>query len=321
MGRRYGIGEWYGKSFVKMTVAERREYAQAALSHKKKEGPLPCPFQGEAGNHPNCTKKGGVCSLRIYEGTGDGAAKPVEGPDGVLRAVCPLRFAQANFIFEWVGEKVIDTDDPEVLGQVRFLQRIRTDLEEAESSPKKKVEDVGNIDGVLIHPRARPMRWCALEVQAVYFSGEKMSKLFDHIAEFPSDALPFPDKNRHPDYRSSGPKRLMPQLQIKVPALRRWGKKMAVVVDEGFFKALGPMERVEDISNCDIVWFVVRYDEGTDPVSLVPGDIGYVTLERAVEGLTAGKPVTLAEFEDRIMKKRKEAGNNRKSDALPFEVA
>lgn len=31
----------------------------------------------------------------------------------------------------------------------------------------------------------------------------------------------------------------MPQLQVRVPTLRRWGKKLAVALDRAFFDALG----------------------------------------------------------------------------------
>ena len=40
---------------------------------------------------------------------------------------------------------------------------------------------------------------------------------------------------RRPDYRSSGPKRLSPQLDVKVPVLRNWGKKVVVVIDRFFY--------------------------------------------------------------------------------------
>lgn len=67
---RYGIGEWYGKSFVKLTLAERKSLAQRALSHvvKNKETCPPCPFQQlPDGTFKSCSKKGGVCSLRLYD--------------------------------------------------------------------------------------------------------------------------------------------------------------------------------------------------------------------------------------------------------------
>ncbi len=84
----------------------------------------------------------------------------------------------------------------------------------------------------------------------------------------------------------------MPQLQIKVPTLRRWGKKMAVVVDRAFFDSVGEMDRVSDISNADIAWFVVRFEEvpGTAYSRIVRDEVRYTTLERSVDGLTGGSP-------------------------------
>lgn len=95
----------------------------------------------------------------------------------------------------------------------------------------------------------------------------------------------------------------MPQLQIKVPSLRRWGKKMAVVVDQSFFAALGQMDSVRHVSNCDVAWFVVKYDESQGEAELTPDFVQLTTLERTVEGLTAGSPVSLETFEQRILEK------------------
>jgi hypothetical protein len=95
----------------------------------------------------------------------------------------------------------------------------------------------------------------------------------------------------------------MPQLQIKVPTLRRWGKKMAVVVDRRFFDAMGEMDDVADVSNCDIAWFVVDYDEAGTRAVLRRDFVRFTTLERAVEGLTGGHPVILAVFEQKIRAK------------------
>jgi hypothetical protein len=114
-----------------------------------------------------------------------------------------------------------------------------------------------------------------------------------------------PAKLRRPDFRSSGPKRLLPQLQIKVPTLRRWGKKMAVIVDAAFFNSLGPMEHVDHVSNADIVWCIVTYDENQTGLTapLRVSALVNTTLESAIVGLTAGKPVTKPEFEQRIEQK------------------
>ena len=287
---RFGIGEWYGRSFVRMTAAERREIAQVALAHKKHQPP--CPFKGGS-----CVKNGGVCSIRLYDHLGGGLGAPAEGQEGDLRVTCPHRFKQDEIIYRAVGGKLLGTPRPRRVSEVRFLKKAVGPGEEA-----KKREEVGNIDDVLVAEDSTSL-WCAVELQAVYFSGTKMSALFTHIRGHPSDDLPFPDLVRRPDYRSSGPKRLMPQLQIKVPTLRRWGKKMAVIVDEAFYRNQGVMENTDSISNCDIAWFSVSFDERHDPARLVVGEPKLQTLEQAVKGLTGGEPVTLEEFERKIRAK------------------
>jgi hypothetical protein len=309
---RFGIGEWYGMSFVKLTPHERKSLAEVALTPKRSDEML-CPFR-DGGGTAKCTKKGGVCSLRLYE-TSDGVhGTAVSGPEGDLRAVCPHRFKQNGTIYATIGQVLLNTQSPRIVDEVRFLQRFRDEpsngasseeIRDTENTPVDETgkEDVGNIDNVLVHPSDQPLRWCALEIQAVYFSGKGMSSLFRSIKEYDGPGIPFPDAVRRPDYRSSGPKRLMPQLQIKVPTLRRWGKKMAVVVDAGFYRALGKMEQARDLSNADIAWFVVSYDE-TGPTAILKMEPPYKqTLERAVEGLTGGEPVSLGEFEDKIIEK------------------
>jgi hypothetical protein len=188
-----------------------------------------------------------------------------------------------------------------MIGEVGFLESSAT-------ADSEGGDDVGRIDMILVDdskPVDFPMQWCAVEIQAVYFSGASMTGDFKAFADPSIDYPIFPSGNRRPDYRSSAPKRLMPQLQIKVPTLRRWGKKMAVVIDEAFFSSLGDMDVSSDASNADIAWFVVKFEEtpGKSMASLVPSRVHYSTLERSVEGLTGGKPVSLEEFQRRIRNK------------------
>lgn len=185
--------------------------------------------------------------------------------------------------------------NPEMVSEIPFLKSPRGELDDEVLGSDGA--SVGRIDNVLVSRIAGRMEWCAVEMQAVYFSGPAFSDDFKSIAATPDGILHFPTKIRRPDYRSSGPKRLMPQLQIKVPTLRRWGKKMAVVVDEAFFESLGKMETVSHISNADIAWFVVGFDQAKDGFELMPRTVHMTTLERAVEGLTNGVPVTLSQFE------------------------
>ena len=295
--RRFGIGEWYGKLFPYLAIFERRQLAELQLPPLRGKPAPDCPFLSTKADHYACTKAGGVCSLRLYENDPTtGQASATLGSAGRLRTVCPNRFEQGGLIYQWVGERILGSSAVVSVREVGFLERI-----DAEGSPTN--DDVGRIDRVLVIPGTSPLQWCALEVQAVYFSGDAMSREWTSIRDQKNNSVPFPIGRRRPDYRSSGPKRLMPQLQIKVPALRRWGKKMAVVVDEDFWEGLGPMDAVRHVSNCDIAWFVLGYDEAKGSARLALRDVHLTTLERAVEGLTAGRPVSLGDFEGRIVAK------------------
>ncbi len=291
---RYGIGEWYGLSFAAMEPAQRKSLAEA---QSRRGFQKVCPWRSTASEELPCTKKGGVCSLRLYEQKPhSNAVCPVSGINEGLAVTCPERFYEGGFIFEWIGERVIGCPRPTVLGEIGFLQPIG-------SPGRSSSRPVGKIDHVLLDPDRSPLQWCALEMQAVYFSGASMGQEFTHLQHTDEPGIPFPTGHRRPDFRSSGPKRLMPQLQIKVPTLRRWGKTMTVVVGRAFFDAMAPMEEVDDLSNADIAWFVLRYSDTDGRLRLELDDVRFTTLERAVEGLTAGLPVSLETFEERILQK------------------
>lgn len=302
---RFGIGEWFGYNLTQLSGEERRRLAAEVLKPKKERTPQPCPFQARK-QHAVCSKDGGVCSLRLYSyaispDNGRAIGVPVQGKQGDLRATCPYRFHEDLEVFKWVGETILGDPEPLLVGEVGFL-------EAGASTDSEGGDDVGRIDMVLVSskiPEGAPMNWAALEIQAVYFSGDAMKGEFVAFSETTEDCVIFPAGRRRPDYRSSGPKRLMPQLQIKVPTLRRWGKRMAVVVDRAFFDSIGEMDDVADISNADIAWFIVRFEEveGQNRTRIVRDEVRYTTLERSVEGLTGGKPVPLPVFETRISDK------------------
>ncbi len=282
----YGIGEWYGRLFTGLSSDERRRLARMQSQPRDKRRRIPCPFRSTPEGEVACSKEGGVCSLRKYQETRQGVIVP-EGPEGNLCTTCPSRFHEGRMVFHWIADTLLGCEDPIVLGEIDFLQG-------AEG------EAVGRIDNILVHPDLEPLRWCALEMQAVYFSGAAMRSEYEHLSRSKAEALELPHGKRRPDYRSSGPKRLMPQLQIKVPTLRRWGQKMAIVVDESFFAAMGDMEQVDDVSNGDIVWFVVGYDVTGTAAQIAARELVVTTLESSVVGLTGGQPVSKEEFEASI---------------------
>lgn len=302
---RFGIGEWYGYNLLQLSPLMRQQFATECLKPKKLRTPQPCPFQARKPG-AICAKDGGICSLRLYSyathpENGRAVGLPVEGKQGSFRATCPYRFHEALDVFKWVGETILNDPTPLLVGEVGFLEAGAT-------TDNDGGDDVGRIDMVLVSSKAptdAPMAWAALEIQAVYFSGNAMKGEFEAFKDEAVTWNVFPAGRRRPDYRSSGPKRLMPQLQIKVPTLRRWGKKMAVVVDRSFFDSIGEMDNVADISNADIAWFIIRFEEVEDgkQTRIIHDEVRYTTLERSVEGLTGGKPVPLPTFESRISQK------------------
>lgn len=308
----YGIAEWYGHLYRGLSNAERAEFSNA--DHRVK----PCRFMADTPQlAPKkgafCNKKNGVCSIRNFSDQADAITF------GPITATCPTRFLEGGLIVREIGKLLLGTDKPRLVKEIPFLKRTPaepladvvedplTDSDDTADGSDAGIgkEDVGRIDLVCVHPDLDPFNWCAVEMQAVYFSGGALSKDFPAIRSYSGNGIPMPGAGRRPDFRSSGPKRLMPQLQIKVPTLRRWGRKMAVVIDKPFFDSLGHMDRVSHVSNSDIAWIIVRFDDvetgGTAKMAL--DDIVLTTLERAVEGLTAGVPAALPEFEQKILGK------------------
>lgn len=284
---RYSIAEWYGFAFEKLTPETRVAWAKREIEANALTN-TPCPFTGRT-----CNKKGGVCSIQQYEATVAGAI--VTHPPPV--SVCPNRFAEAGAVFPWVGQTILKTREPVALGEIGFLNRFRTESED-EAEPNGR-DFIGRIDSVLIHPTQSPLDWCALEIQAVYFSGKSMAQEFKAIAGGTGD-LEFPAAQRRPDWRSSGPKRLLPQLQTKVPHINMWGKKMAVVIDRPFFSQLTGLDRVPHLSNSSIIWFVMDYEPTEYGWKMVPGEAVFTTLETSVKALTGGTPLSKEEFENQL---------------------
>ena len=80
---------------------------------------------------------------------------------------------------------------------------------------------------------------------------------------------------------------------------------MAVVVDRPFFHSMGEMRTASDVSNADIIWFIVDFKkvEHEQYYQIQIVDEVVTTLESSIEGLTGGIPVSLKEFENRILGK------------------
>lgn len=297
-----------------MSADERLSYAKIALKHET-EGETPlapvCPFLSTLIPSAKCHKGGGVCSIRKYAQGPDGSGTTVT--DDKVVTICPSRFLQHlkddKSLFSWVSEKMLDISDPIIVKETPFLRKVSDrqlppetegDME-AEAAEEKKA---GRIDWILVKPStmdAAELEWCAVETQALYFSGGKMGTEFEpYLGSPPSVCFPV-GKRRRPDYRSSGPKRLSPQLDVKVPALGKWGKKVAVVIDRFFYENMNTLEDAyprarndqERRHNADIAWFVVDYD---DQLRLTGHAVVFTTLDSSRRALNATEPLSKGDF-------------------------
>jgi Restriction endonuclease NotI len=284
---RYSIGEWFGSDITSLTAGEREAHA----GHTKRNKEQACPFR----EGRKCSKKGGVCTVRRYEKTDESKISL-----GKLVTTCPARFFDSNEIFHWIGEVLLGTPNPLVVGEIPFLQKLKPDSASERDEEPGEGDFIGRIDSILVHPDLeKGLNWCALEMQAVYFSGDAMGREFSHIASNPAE-LQFPVGRRRPDFRSSGPKRLLPQLQTKVPELSRWGRKMAICVDESFFDELVGIEETKHLSNADLAWFIVRYEPEDGRFRLKRGRCVFSKLDSTVKALTGGVPLPKEVFENQI---------------------
>lgn len=318
----YGIGEWYGDLYADLPTLKKKAYANTKFTTVICPYFAQVPALGPKSGKLHCNKKGGICSLRNFH------EAVIPGDDitfGPITATCPNRFLEDGVIVQHIAKTVLNTESPLFAKEIAFLMRPKSGvagdaeadaaLEEEEAEAKEGAEgteaaaaesareDVGRIDLVFVDPNDKE-KWCAVEMQAVYFSGGEMGKDLAVIRDLADTAngTPMPGAARRPDFRSSGPKRLMPQLMIKVPTLRRWGKKMVVVIDKPFLESMSEMKKEDHISNCDIVWVVVRFDvqPGTGKAKLVIDQTIFTTLDRAVDALTSGTPTTLPDFEAKL---------------------
>ena len=279
---RYGIAEWYGEPFFGLTVQRRQALAAIALGEE--EAPV-CPFQ--SGGTP-CRKRGGVCSIQRH----------VEGPRGRSGAqqgkpviVCPHRFREGNLVTRWLTEIVgLNEETARIAYEVPFMHSTVTD------------KAAGRIDLVLANDDDGRLNWYGLEVQAVYFSGKGMTSEFERLLEDANQIPPFPDAIRRPDWRSSSAKRLMSQLQVKVPTLRRWGTKLAVAVDRPFLEAVGGArpDPVQDLDEGEVIWLV---PEVSTTYSLRRWHWETLSLDASTDKLLAARTVNRTEFENTLRAK------------------
>lgn len=266
MTARYGIAERFGRPFERLSVSRRQAFARAALGHAT---PPPCPFRR---GQPACDKVGGVCSIQ-------------KGRNGVPVITCPVRFNEGNLLPRWLA-RIVSLRRVYLAREVPFMRSPSTDRAAA------RIDFVVAKDG-------NASVWFGLEVQAAYFSGKGMHSDFEILLTDDSEVPPEPGAKRRPDWRSSSAKRLIPQLQVKGPTLRRWGTTLAVAVDQPFFDAVGGPSAApsQDLNDDDIVWMVPRIEPD---FRLTTHHWEVLSLEASCEKLLSAETVGRQEFEQAL---------------------
>lgn len=289
---RYGIAEWYGTPITSLDREGRRLLGVMARldsekGSKKVEAQQPCPFAGRLSRNASCNKPGGVCSIMPY------TLSPEDEQVGTVDSyvvTCPRRFLEDGALLEWVASTMFGHADVKLLGEVPFLRSASADDIDSDSKS-------GRIDWLVVDNRVESLSMVALETQALYFSGHRMTDDFERYEQ--ADGLVYPARQRRPDYRSGGPKRLAPQLFVKVPLLRNWGIKTAVLVDRYFYSKMATMIETpgatfeDKVDASDIVWFIADFIDG----KLVPGEIKCASLEDSLKALNATKPMSKTDFQ------------------------
>ena len=226
-----------------------------------------CRFRDSPCTKSSITDPLGICTLS----DGNTAA-----------SLCPVRFLERNRIFTDAAKIAFGPESSfAVFPEIRIL----------EIPPKvegKRPKKIGKVDFLLGQLNSGTVTdFAAVEIQAAYFSGGSLRKVFAHyMTERSVEGL---DTRRRPDFRSCAQKRLIPQLQLKIPVFRRWGKKFFVVVDSEFFGSL-PVFPVTTPSNSELTWL-------TYPIANVDGKfvlsdpvVVYSEWDEVQNSLREGKP-------------------------------
>jgi hypothetical protein len=247
-----------------------------------------CPYNNKV---PSCTKDKandplGVCSVFDKES---------------IAITCPVRFRQDWLIAEDASNFFFPPNST------------WTSLTEVRLSDVNG-QSAGNIDIVLVSydNNGKITDFGSLEIQGVYISGNARRPFEQYIAN-PSKNANFDWSNEknypRPDYLSSSRKRLAPQLIYKGGIFKHWNKKMAVALDNSFFKTLPELPEIEE-AKADIAWFIydLIYDQSKKVFNLKKINVKYTNFKNTLDIITMPSPGKIKDFitilQDKLDEKR-----------------
>jgi Restriction endonuclease NotI len=226
-----------------------------------------CPFRETRCTKSSKTDPLGICSLS----NGASAA-----------TLCPVRFLEGGRIFSDAARIAFGEDATfAVFPEIRILE-----IPHATDAERKT--KIGKVDFLIGRIEAgRVADFAAIEIQAAYFSGASLRPFLDNFLKTHSSEG-FETKRR-PDFRSCAQKRLMPQLQLKIPVFRRWGKKFFVVIDSQFFGSLPAFSRTSS-SNSELTWLSYPISANGVGYSLGAPEVVFSEWDEVQNSLREGRP-------------------------------
>lgn len=227
-----------------------------------------CPFNNKV---PNCTKDKANNPLRVCSIFYDNKAV----------ITCPVRFREGWIIAEDAA-------------RFFFLKGTSwTSLTEIKLLDAGN-QTAGNIDYVIVSydEKGRLTDFGALEVQAVYISGNSRNPFEDYIKK-PSKNFTWRNGLNYPkpDFLSSSRKRLLPQMLYKGGILKTWKKKQAVALQKTFFDTLPRLPKVSR-EKAEIAWLLydLKLNSRKNSYNLDLSDVIYTEFAPALRKISTPLP-------------------------------
>lgn len=262
------IGEVFGHAIGDHSVLARKRRAEKW-----------CPFRNDRCNKGGLKHPLGICTFTDGHAAG---------------TVCPNRFLERSRIFVDAGRVAFGAGSQVLVAPEMRILRVSS----------QRTRRIGKVDYILakLDSHGEVSDFAALEVQAVYFSGGSIRPAFNSFLA--SGRLPKQDAKRRLDYRSSAQKRLMPQLHLKVPVFRRWGKRFFVAVDSLFFESLPPFKAVNSIENSEVTWLVYTFRKAGAAFTMEEPRFVFTLWEDVLTALREGQEPTPSEIMAEISAKK-----------------
>lgn len=232
-----------------------------------------CPYNNRV---PNCTKDRandplGVCS--IFE-------------EGKPTVICPIRFREKWLIIENAANIFFDENTTwTTVTDVKMYDKFHTYID--------------TLEFVLVSfdNRGTIIDFAAIDTQAAFVNRDIRKNFNSYISNPEKYLLKEHKPTSFVDYISTIHHKIAPQLIYRGSVFHNWGKKTALVIDEGLLNSLPSFTEVEK-ENAEIIWLVYALvpNEQTNKLELELKKIIYTLFEPTLFEITKVEAGSLDDF-------------------------